>query len=112
MVGLLEQRRCFYWIQTILIEMSSMTCSLNIHRICSPGVATTLHDLLSAFLIREPLARTIMSPASVKKNLQVGIIISVRYNSLLTIFGIMQGRPSYITPRIIYHIKYYNSVLT
>jgi hypothetical protein len=89
-----------------------MACFLNIHRIRSPGLATTLHDLLSAFLIREPLASTVMSPASVKKNLQVGVIISVRYNSLLTIFGIMQGRPSYITTRIIYHIKYYNSVLT
>lgn len=99
-------------IQTILTEMSTMAGSLNIHRIRSPGLATTSRDLLSAFLIREPLARTIVSPASVKKNLQVGIIISVRYNSLLTIFGIMQGRPSYITPRIIYHIRYYNSVLT
>jgi hypothetical protein len=112
MVGSLEQRRCLTFYTDRTYRDVNYGMSLNIHRICSLGVATTLHDLLSAFLIRVPLARTIMSPASVKKNLQVGIIISVRYNSLLTIFGIMQGRPSYITPGIIYHIKYYNSVLT
>jgi hypothetical protein len=46
--------------------------------------------LFSAFLICELLACAIMPPASIKKDLQVRVIVSIRYNSLLTIFGIVQ----------------------
>jgi hypothetical protein len=49
-----------------------------------------INNLFSAFLICELLACAIMPPASIKKDLQVRVIVSIRYNSLLAIFGVMQ----------------------
>jgi hypothetical protein len=49
-----------------------------------------INNLSSAFLICELLACAIMPPATIKKDLQMRVIVSIRYYSLLTIFGIMQ----------------------
>jgi hypothetical protein len=47
------------------------------------------NNLFSTFFIREFFTATVVSPTSIKKYLEMKIIISVGHSSLLTVFRVM-----------------------